>query len=129
MFYILWIWNKIKKYWKWIVAFFGGILLYFLIQSKPKDEIAKILKKQISENENLRKETEKSHVKEREEIREIEEESRKKLKKLDVENAEQKEKLHEKHVAEVKEIAEEYRDKPDEIAKKLADKYGIEYVP
>lgn len=129
MFYLKWIWEKLKKYWKYLAALVGGILLFFLVHDKPKNDIVKILKNQLNDNEKQVIQIQESHKEELEKNREIEQESQKKLEKLDVDFGKQKEKLHEKHVEEVKQLAEEYKDKPDEMAKKLADKYGIEYVP
>ena len=119
-------WAWLKHNWKAPAIFVYTIVLWFLF--RQKDEASKVLevraesyKKQIDAINKIHKEEVNKKNKILEKYGNILSELEKKYEKESLELDKEKKK-------EIKKLVEDYNEKPDELAKLLAEKYGLEYV-
>ena len=123
----------LKKAWAWLKHnwYVPAVLLYTLVLwllFRKKDKALEVLeirsesyKKQIEAINNIHKE-------EIEKKDKILEKYGKILNELEEQYEKDNLELDEEKKEEIKNLVEEYNEKPDELAKLLAEKYGLEYV-
>lgn len=119
-------WAWLKHNWKAPAIVIYTLILWLLFRQKDKaHEILKIrtgsYKKQIDAINEIHEEEIKKKDKILEKYGNI-------LKQLEEKYEKDNLELDEKKKKEIKKLAEEFNEKPDELAKLLADRYGLEYV-
>jgi len=119
-------WTWLKHNWKAPAVIIYTIVLWFLFRQKDKaHDVLKVrsesYKKQIDAINEIHEEEIKKKDKILEKYSNI-------LKQLEEKYEEDSLELDKQKKKEIKVLVEEYNEKPDELARLLADKYGLEYV-
>ena len=125
--------SALKKTWTWLrhnwyvpAVIIYTLVLWFLF--KDKAGALKVLQIRSKSYENQIKTIEEAHKKEIEARDQILKNYDNVLTQLEKDYEEKNMKLDTKKKKEIKKIVKEFNDRPDDLAKILAERYGIEYV-
>ena len=120
----IWIWLKHNWYVPAVIVY--TLVLWFLFRDKTK--ALEVLEIRSKSYESQIKIIEDSHKKEIEARDQILENYNNVLSQLEKDYEEKNMKLDKKKKQEIKKIVKEFNDRPDDLAKTLAEKYGLDYV-
>ena len=125
--------STLKKTWTWLrhnwyvpAVIIYTLVLWFLFKNKAG--ALKVLEIRSKSYESQIKTIEEAHKKEIEARDQILKNYDNVLTQLEKDYEEKNMKLDTKKKKEIKKIVKEFNDRPDDLAKILADKYGIDYV-
>ena len=125
--------SALKKTWTWLrdnwyvpAVIIYTLVLWFLFKNKAG--ALKVLEIRSKSYENQIKTIEEAHKKEIEARDQILKNYDNVLTQLEKEYEEKNMKLDTKKKKEIKKIVKEFNDRPDDLAKILAERYGIDYV-
>ena len=119
-----WIWLKHNWYVPAVIVY--TLVLWFLFRDKTK--ALEVLEIRSKSYESQIKTIEDSHKKEIEARDQILENYNNILSQLEKDYEEKNMKLDKKKKQEIKKMVKEFNDRPDDLAKTLAEKFGLEYV-
>ena len=119
-----WIWLKHNWYVPAVIVY--TLVLWFLFRDKTK--ALEVLQIRSKSYESQIKIIEDSHKKEIEARDQILENYNNVLSQLEKDYEEKNMKLDKKKKQEIKKIVKEFNDRPDDLAKTLAEKFGLDYV-
>ena len=119
-----WIWLKHNWYVPAVIVY--TLVLWFLFRDKTK--ALEVLQIRSKSYESQIKTIEDSHKKEIEARDQILENYNNVLSQLEKDYEEKNMKLDKKKKQEIKKIVKEFNDRPDDLAKTLAEKFGLDYV-
>ena len=119
-----WIWLKHNWYVPAVIVY--TLVLWFLFRDKTK--ALEVLQIRSKSYESQIKTIEDSHKKEIEARDQILENYNNVLSQLEKDYEEKNMKLNKKKKQEIKKIVKEFNDRPDDLAKTLAEKFGLDYV-
>ena len=120
----IWIWLKHNWYVPAVIVY--TLVLWFLFRDKTK--ALEVLEIRSKSYESQIKIIEDSHKKEIEARDQILENYNNVLSQLEKDYEEKNMKLDKKKKQEIKKIVKEFNDRPDDLAKTLAEKFGLDYV-
>ena len=125
--------STLKKTWTWLrhnwyvpAVIIYTLVLWFLFKNKAG--ALKVLEVRSKSYENQIKTIEEAHKKEIEARDQILKNYDNVLTQLEKDYEEKKMKLDTKKKKEIKKIVKEFNDRPDDLAKILSERYGIDYV-
>ena len=119
-----WVWLKHNWYVPAVIVY--TLVLWFLFRDKTKAlEVLQIRSKSYEGQIKTIEETHKKEIEARDQILKNYDNV---LSQLEKDYEEKNMKLNTKKKKEIKKIVKEFNDRPDELAKILAERYGIEYV-
>ena len=119
-----WIWLKHNWYVPAVIVY--TLVLWFLFRDKTK--ALEVLQIRSKSYESQIKTIEDSHKKEIEARDQILENYNNVLSQLEKDYEQKNMKLDKKKKQEIKKIVKEFNDRPDDLAKTLAEKFGLDYV-
>jgi hypothetical protein len=119
-----WVWLKHNWYVPAVIAY--TLVLWLLFRNKT--EAMDILELRANSYKDQIRAIEDAHQKELKERDEILKRYNAVLEKLEKDYEEKNIKLDKKKKEDIKRIVEDYNDRPDDLARVLANKYGLEYV-
>jgi len=119
-----WIWLKHNWYVPAVIVY--TLVLWFLFRDKTK--ALEVLQIRSKSYESQIKTIEEAHKKEIETRDQILKNYDNVLTQLEKDYEEKNMKLDKKKKQEIKKIVKEFNDRPDDLAKTLAEKFGLEYV-
>ena len=125
--------STLKKTWTWLKHnwYVPAVVVYTLVLwflFKNKAGALKVLEIRSKSYENQIKTIEEAHKKEIEARDQILKNYDNVLSQLEKDYEEKNMKLDKKKKQEIKKIVKEFNDRPDDLAKILAERYGIDYV-
>lgn len=119
------VWTWLKHNWKVPLVLLYTLVLWFLF--RRKDKAREVLEVRAESYKAEIEAINKAHKDEIEKRNKIIEEYNSTLDKITEKYAEDKKELDSQKKKEVKELVEKYYNNPDELAKKVADRFGLEY--
>ena len=119
------VWTWLKHNWKVPLVILYTIVLWLLF--RRKDKAREVLEVRAESYKAEIEAINKAHKDEIEKRNKIIEEYNSTLDKITEKYAEDKKELDSQKKKEVKELVEKYYNDPDELAKKVADRFGFEY--
>ena len=119
-----WVWLKHNWYIPAVIVY--TLVLWFLFRDKTK--ALEVLQIRSKSYEGQIKTIEETHKKEIEARDQILENYNNVLSQLEKDYEEKNMKLDKKKKQEIKKIVKEFNDRPDDLAKTLAEKFGLDYV-
>ena len=120
----IWVWLKHNWYVPAVIAY--TLVLWLLFRNKT--EAMDILELRANSYKDQIRAIEDAHQKELKERDEILKRYNVVLEQLEKDYEEKNIKLDKKKKEDIKRIVEDYNDRPDDLARVLANKYGLEYV-
>tara|TARA_Y100000816_G_scaffold229737_1_gene174881 strand:- start:125 stop:529 length:405 start_codon:yes stop_codon:yes gene_type:complete len=120
----VWVWLKHNWYVPAVIVY--TIVLWFLFRDKTK--ALEVLEVRSKSYEGQIKTIEETHKKEIEARDQILKNYDNVLSQLEKDYEEKNMKLDKKKKQEIKKIVKEFNDRPDDLAKTLAEKFGLDYV-
>ena len=120
----VWVWLKHNWYVPAVIAY--TLVLWLLFRNKT--EAMDILELRANSYKDQIRAIEDAHQKELKERDEILKRYNAVLEQLEKDYEEKNIKLDKKKKEDIKRIVEDYNDRPDDLARVLANKYGLEYV-
>jgi hypothetical protein len=119
-----WVWLKHNWYVPAVIVYTIALWLLFRNKTKALD----VLETRVKSYEDQIRVIDEAHAKELEERDKILEKYQTILGQLEKDYKEKSMVISKKKKEEIKKIVKEYNDRPDDLAKILAEKYGLEYV-